>query len=298
VNIGVIGTGLMGAPMTLRLMSSGHRVWVYNRTRSKLKSLELAGAIPCATPEEVVKQTDAMILMVTNADAIRSILLKENRADGSDVADGAAIAGKTVIQMGTIAPAESRTLAYDFNQLGAQYLEAPVLGSIPEAKHGTLLVMVGAEPEIYHQWTPLLKCFGEKVYHVGPVGTAASLKLAMNQMIGTLTTAFAQSLGLIQKAGIDTDVFMDVLRQSALYAPTFDKKLPRMESRKFQDPNFPAKHLLKDMGLFTDTAKANGLDVAAAECVQQLVSRAVEAGLADDDYSSLFNIVNPLELEE
>jgi 3-hydroxyisobutyrate dehydrogenase len=279
-------------------MSSGHRVWVYNRTRSKLKSLELAGAKSCATPEEVINHTDAIILMVTNADAIRSVLLRGSGAEGSGAVDGDAMAGKTVIQMGTIAPAESRTLGYDFNQLGAQYLEAPVLGSIPEAKHGTLLVMVGAEPELYHQWTSLLKCFGAKVYHVGPVGTAASLKLAMNQMIGSLTAAFAQSLGLIQKAGIDTDIFMDVLRQSALYAPTFDKKLPRMESRKFEDPNFPAKHLMKDMGLFTDAAKAYGLDVAAAECVYQLVSRAIEAGLADEDYSALFNIVNPLETEE
>jgi len=298
VNIGVIGTGLMGAPMTLRLMSSGHRVWVYNRTRSKLKSLELAGAQSCSTPEEVVSHTDAIILMVTNADAIRSVLLWEHGAEGSGAVDGDAIAGKTVIQMGTIAPAESRALGHEFNQLGAQYLEAPVLGSIPEAKHGTLLVMVGTEPEFYHQWTPLLKCFGERVYHVGPVGTAASLKLAMNQMIGSLTAAFAQSLGLMQKEGIDVEIFMDVLRQSALYAPTFDKKLKRMQTRNFTDPNFPAKHLFKDMGLFTDTARADGLDVAAAECVHQLVSRAVEAGLADEDYSALFNIVNPLDIEE
>jgi 3-hydroxyisobutyrate dehydrogenase len=236
--------------------------------------------------------------MVTNADAIRAILLEENGVGDSQNGNKAALASQTVIQMGTIAPAESRALAQSFNQLGAHYLEAPVLGSIPEAKNGSLLVIVGADPERYRQWTSLLECFGEKVYHIGPVGTAAALKLGMNQLIGSLTTAFAQSLGLMQREGIDSDVFMEVLRQSALYAPTFDKKLKRMETRNFKDPNFPAKHLLKDMGLFTDTAKANGLDVAAAECVQQLVSRAVEAGLADDDYSSLFNIVNPLELEE
>lgn len=297
MNIGVIGTGLMGAPMTLRLLSSGQQVWAYNRTRSKLKPLELAGAKVCATPAEALDQVEAVILMVTNADAIHSTLLCSGGA-ASESGDDPALAGKTVIQMGTIAPAESRALKQNLNDLGAHYLEAPVLGSIPEAKNGSLLVMVGADPEHYRRWTPLLECFGEKVYHVGPVGTAAALKLGMNQLIGSLTAAFAQSLGLMHKEGIDTNIFMEVLRQSALYAPTFDKKLKRMESRNFEDPNFPAKHLLKDMGLFTETAKAEGLDVTAADCVQQLVSRAVAAGLADEDYSALFNIVNPLDPEE
>lgn len=297
MKIGVIGTGLMGAPMTLRLMSSGHRVWAYNRTQSKLKSLELAGANTCETLAEVVAQVDTVILMVTNADAIRSLLLVDGEANSQ--ADRAiSLAEKTIIQMGTIAPAESRALHYDFRQAGATYLEAPVLGSIPEAKNGNLLVMVGADLEDYRRCTSLLGCFGEKVYHTGPVGTAAALKLGMNQLIGSLTAAFAQSLGLMQTEGIDTAMFMDVLRQSALYAPTFDKKLKRMQSRNFVDPNFPAKHLLKDMRLFTETARVDGLDVTAAECVQQLVSKVVEAGLADDDYSALFNIIHPLETEK
>jgi 3-hydroxyisobutyrate dehydrogenase len=291
VKIGVIGTGLMGAPMTLRLMSSGHRVWIYNRTQSRLKHLELAGAIPCNTPEEVLVQADAVILMVTNAAAIREVLVQGNGAQGSE---NSALANQTILQMGTIAPAESRILQQEFRQLGASYLEAPVLGSIPEAKNGTLIVMVGADPDQYQRWMPLLKCFGERVYHIGPVGTAASLKLAMNQLIGSLTAAFAQSLGLIQKEGIDTDTFMDVLRPSAVYAPTFDKKLKRMQTRNFTDPNFPAKHLLKDMTLFVETARAAGLDTLAADSVQRVVEQAVQAGFADDDYSALFNIISPL----
>lgn len=283
--------------MALRLLSSGHRVWVYNRTRSRLKSLELAGATACETPRELLNQVDAVILMVTNATAIRSILLADNRQE-SGPGEENPLLNQTIIQMGTISPVESRGLQQEFQALGANYLEAPVLGSIPEAKTGSLIVMVGATPNDYQLWAPLLKCFGDGVYHIGIVGTAAALKLAMNQLIGSLTSAFAQSLGLIQKEGIDVDIFMDVLRQSALYAPTFDKKLKRMQRRDFADPNFPAKHLLKDMALFTETARENGLAVAPAETVQQIVSLAVEAGLADEDYSALFNIISPATEEE
>lgn len=293
MKVGVVGTGLMGAPMALRLLSAGHQVWVYNRTQARLKPLELAGAISCLTVEALVAQVDVLILMVTNGAAIRTLLLPD-RAAPSAVEGVATLANRTVIQMGTIAPLESRALQQEFSQRGANYLEAPVLGSIPEAKNGKLIVMVGAEPDSYRQWSPLLHCFGDRVYHAGPVGAGAALKLAMNQLIGSLTAAFAQSLGLMQQEGIDTDLFMDVLRQSAVYAPTFDKKLKRMKTRNFADPNFPAKHLLKDMTLFVEAARAAGLEPLPAESVQKIVERVVRSGLADDDYSALFNIISPL----
>jgi 3-hydroxyisobutyrate dehydrogenase len=288
VNIGVIGTGLMGAPMALRLMSAGHRVWVYNRTPARLKPLELTGATVCRTPRDLALAVEAVLMMVTDGAAVRSLL------EAMDLADHPSpLADRTVIQMGTIAPAESQDLGDRVVAAGGTYLEAPVLGSIPEAKNGKLILMVGATLEDYQRWQPLLACLGSDLYHVGAVGSAAALKLAMNQLIGSLTAAFAQSLGLVQAAGIDVDTFMAVVRQSALYAPTFDKKLRRMQTRQFADPNFPTKHLLKDMGLFVEAAEAAGLSVVPAQAVQQLVAQAVGGGWADDDYAALFNIVSP-----
>lgn len=297
MKIGVIGTGLMGAPMALRLLSAGHRVWIYNRSSERLKPLELAGATVCATPLALAETVEAVIFMVTDGEAVRSLLDDmglTNRAPSSTEQSSSPLGRCTIIQMGTIAPAESQALSQSVAEVGGTYLEAPVLGSIPEAKNGKLIVMVGAQAEAYQRWQPLLACLGSTIYHVGPVGSAATLKLAMNQLIGSLTAAFAQSLGLVQAAGIDVDTFMAVVRQSALYAPTFDKKLYRMQTRQFADPNFPTKHLLKDMGLFVAAAEAAGLAALPAESVRQLVDQAVEAGFADDDYAALFNIVNPL----
>ncbi len=297
MKIGVVGTGLMGAPMALRLLSSGHKVWIYNRTPERMKSVALAGAAVCRTPLELAQAVEAVIVMVTDGAAVRSLLA----AMGASVREASPAGNRpsplqdlTLIQMSTIASDESQDLSQIVAQAGGTYLEAPVLGSIPEAKNGRLIIMVGAEADTYERWQPLLKCLGSELYHVGPVGSAAALKLAINQLIGSLTAAFAQSLGLVQAAGIDVATFMAVVRQSALYAPTFDKKLHRMQTRQFADPNFPSKHLLKDMGLFVAAAEAAGLAVFPAESVRQLVEQAVEAGFADDDYAALFNIVSPL----
>ena len=96
-----------------------------------------------------------------------------------------------------------------------------------------------------------MKIFSPQPLHIGPVGSAAAIRLAMNQLICSLTTSFALSLGLIIREGIDIDIFMKILRDSALYAPTFDKKLQRMLERNYENPNFPAKHLLKDTNILS-----------------------------------------------
>lgn len=278
----------MGAPMALRLLAVGHQVWVYNRTAAKTEPLVAAGATACATPTDVLAAATVTVLMLSDAPAIEAVLLPEGQPEPD-------LAAHTFIQMGTLAPMESQRLGQRLGALGASYLEAPVLGSIPEAKAGTLMVMVGAPAAEFAQWEPLLACLGDTLYHVGPVGQGAALKLAMNQLIGALTTGFATSLGLVQQAGIDQDQFMAVVRRSALYAPTFDKKIGRMASRNFANPNFPTKHLLKDMRLFDRAAAKLGLDTSVVGAISTVLERAVAQGLADSDYSSVFNVVSPLE---
>jgi 3-hydroxyisobutyrate dehydrogenase len=287
VKVGILGTGLMGQPMALRLLNSGFEVIAYNRTEAKLEPLQAAGITVTTDPLEVVQTADCTILMLTNADVIRELLLAESTQS--------ALAGQTLIQMGTIAPTQSKALNEAVKAAGGHYLEAPVLGSIPQVEDGSLIVMVGATPEHFEQWLPVLQCFSSEPLLMGPVGTGAAAKLAMNQLIGSLTTAFALSLGFVQREGLDVEQFMAIVRQSALYAPTFDKKLQRMLERNFAQPNFPSKHLLKDMNLFAEEAQTLGLEASLARSVSQVVQKTLELGLADDDYSALYSAVNPLE---
>jgi 3-hydroxyisobutyrate dehydrogenase len=284
MQLGFIGTGLMGQPMAERLLERQHTVTVYNRTPSKLAPLTAAGALPATSPKALLGSTNATILMVTNAEAIRETLLSE--------AAKPLLAGHTIIQMSTIAPQESQAICNEVLNAGGHYLEAPVLGSIPEAKQGTLQVMVGGSSATFEQWMHILSAFGPNPQYIGPVGTATALKLALNQLIASLTTAFSSSLGLCQHYEVPTDTLMQILRQSALYAPTFDKKLDRMISRNFDNPNFPAKHLLKDMQLFLDAAKPSALNVEAAQAICHLLEMTTHHS-PDQDYSVLFETVCP-----
>jgi 3-hydroxyisobutyrate dehydrogenase-like beta-hydroxyacid dehydrogenase len=166
-------------------------------------------------------------------------------------------------------------------------VEAPVLGSIPQADTGSLQVMVGGSTEQADRLGPLLSRLGTDVRLVGEVGSAAALKLALNQLIGSLTGAFATSLAFVRAAGISPELFMDVLRPSALYAPTFDRKLGRMLDGEYSNPTFPLRLLRKDVDLFSRAGRAAGVEPRLARAVLDAIDDASGKGHADDDYSAI-----------
>ncbi|MER3492166.1 MAG: hydroxyacid dehydrogenase [Mastigocladus sp. ERB_26_2] len=283
MKVAFLGTGLMGLPMAQKLLEARVQLIAYNRTPEKLEPLKEMGAEIAEKPYQAINAADCVILMLTNAAAIYSVLLSDRSSQ--------AVAGKSVIQMGTITPTESREIRDAVVAAGGEYLEAPVLGSIPEAQAGNLIVMVGAHQEQYKRHLELLKHFGPEPILVGSVGTAAALKLALNQLIASLTASFALSLSFVQRYGIDEDLFMYILRQSALYAPTFDKKLPRMLDSNYANPNFPTKHLMKDTDFFIEEAKAASLNVSSIEGVRKILEMAMKMSFAHEDYSSIFSVI-------
>jgi 3-hydroxyisobutyrate dehydrogenase len=193
--------------------------------------------------------------------------------------------------MGTIAPQQSQEIAKSIQDLGGDYVEAPVLGSIPEAKAGTLLIFVGASQALFDRTLPLLQNLGSSPRYMGEVGTASATKLALNQLIGSLTSAFSISLALVQSSHVNLESFMEILRQSALYAPTFDKKLQRMVDQNYSNPNFPTKHLLKDMKLAQATAQAQGIDSQLIEAVIKITERSIQQGQGESDYSAIHSAI-------
>ena len=198
--------------------------------------------------------------------------------------------GTTVMPMGTMGVEESRQLARQVLQEGGRYLEAPVLGSKPQALNGTLLVMAGGETRDYNQQRSLLMHLSEQPMHVGAVGSGAATKLALNQMIASLTHSFSLSLRLIQQAGVPVDTFMEILRPSALYAPTFDKKLQRMLDSHYDDPNFSTALLRKDLRLFLEEATASGLQDQGLSGLATLLDQAKGTDLDQQDYCALHEL--------
>jgi len=284
MNVAVLGIGVLGRAVAERLQATCHRVTVYNRTRTKTDSLRALGIDVATSAAHAIKQADCTLLFLADAAAIRSVVLS---ADGR-----ASIAGRTLIQMGTISPSESREFHEAILDSGGDYFEAPVLGSIAEAQAGTLLLMVGGTKSQLERWDPLLRSLGKTPRLVGPVGQAATLKLALNQLIAAEIAAFSLSLGLVQRTGISVDLFMSILKESALFAPAFEKKLPRLQQRHYDHPNFSTNHLLKDVDLFLEAAKEKGLVTRTLDGIRGVLEGAIARGYGAVDYSSLYEEIN------
>lgn len=283
MKVSVLGAGLMGSPFCLRLLGEGHEVTVYNRSSDKLTHLISKGANITTNPFDAIANSKIIIMMLSGYSAITEVLF----STPIDMED------KLFVQMGTISPNESRELFTRISRLGAKYIEAPVLGSIPEALSGKLIVMVGGSLDDFNYVVPILDCLGEKPILIGDVGTAAALKLAMNQLIAALTTAFSLSLGFCMRNGVDTEIYMDVVRKSALYAQTYDKKLKKYLERNFDGANFSAKHLNKDVNLFLADAESLGMDCSSLQGIAKITTQAIKQGLGDKDYSAIYEIINP-----
>lgn len=284
MKIGLIGTGLMGQALAQHLLEENQSLLVYNRSPEKSEELRDRGADVAASAQQLVEQCEICLLFLSDADAIHMVL---------DAISPAAFKDTLLIQMGTIAPEESRDIAERIRKQKGRYLECPVLGSLPEARSGKLILMAGGSEQDFDTALPLLELIGNEPQHIGDIGQGATVKLAMNQLIAGLTASFALSLALVEKEGIETEQFMKIVRDSALYAPTFDKKLSRMLDRDFDNPNFPTKHLAKDTRLFLTVAEELGLDTSALQGIETLLQKTLDMGLDNTDYSAIMAAVSP-----
>lgn len=281
MRIAFIGTGLMGEPMAQRLLTK-HDLIVFNRTASKTNSLKEAGAEVANTSIDAIKKADVIITMLTDYNACSKMLVENDLH----------LEGKVVIQMSTIKPDENAKLADELMGKGAKFIEAPVLGSIPQATAGELFILVGGDSALAEQMNPILKLMGNSITYFGEVGAASAAKLALNQLIVTLTSAFSMSLGYLLEKNVDVEKFLTILRGSALYAPTFDKKLNMMLNRNFENPNFPLKHLVKDVNLIAEDFNEAGIDASILRSIQGILKNSINIGDAEMDYSAIYNSIH------
>jgi len=288
VDIGIIGIGLMGKAFSERFLSQGITVRIFNRTHDNLKDLVENDVIACSTADELISLSSTIILMLSDAEAINDLLPLSKHGDKQNN-----LQGKTILQMATISPRQSKEIGEAIASCGGLYLEAPVLGSIPEVQTGSLIIMAGGSKQVFDDVLPVLQVLGTTPRYIGETGSAAALKLAMNQLIAALTAGFSLSLGYAIKNGVDTNLFMDTVRESALYAKTYDKKLQKYLDRDFGTANFSTRHLLKDIRLFIDDAKAAGLNTDALEGIERITSMAAEKGMSLMDYSSIYEMIYP-----
>uniref|UniRef100_A0A7S3ZHS1 6-phosphogluconate dehydrogenase NADP-binding domain-containing protein n=1 Tax=Lotharella globosa TaxID=91324 RepID=A0A7S3ZHS1_9EUKA len=281
-----IGAGLMGVPMATRLVNAKYEVAAWNRTKTKLAPLEAKGARVCETAAEAIASAEVTIIMLSASKAIKAVLVDDAKALG-------AVKGKTIVNMSTIGPDESKAFAAAVAEKGGSYVESPVLGTVPHATNGVLQILASADDEkLVTAILPILKVMGKPRF-IGKITSSCTYKLALNSMLVANTTALAYSLGYLRRSGLDTKTFMDIVQGGILQCPYYNLKYKGMMERNFSPTNFATSLMLKDVNLAIEDGKRKGINTNSVEGIQSVLQKAIDIGEGESDFSSLYNAVDP-----
>jgi 3-hydroxyisobutyrate dehydrogenase-like beta-hydroxyacid dehydrogenase len=277
MKIGFCGLGQMGFPIARRLLDDGNDLVVWNRSPEKAVPLVEAGALGAGSPAETAAGVDAVITMLSSPEALEDVVLGDN---GIATRIGP---GSTLVEMSTVGPDAVRGVAARLPER-VEVVDAPVLGSVPEAETGALKVFVGGSDESFERVRRLLSPLGN-LLHVGEFGAGAAMKLVVNSTLGALQLAFAEAMALSDALGLDPDESLEVLEGSAI-GGTVRKKREKLETGIF-DPNFKLALAAKDMRLVVDAARAHGIELRVADAARAAFEAADRAGFGDLDYSAV-----------
>jgi 3-hydroxyisobutyrate dehydrogenase len=289
MQVGFIGIGVMGRPMTLNLLKAGHQVTIFARHPQKPEVQEVvnAGAKLAPSPRAVAMASEIVITMVPN-----SMQVEEVVAGPQGIFEGTR-KGLIIIDMSTIAPSVSRKLAQDATAYGAHFLDAPVSGGSQGAINGALTIMVGGEREIFERALPVLEAMGKKenIFHVGPNGTGEVVKIVNNILCGAIAASIAESFVLGVKAGADVETMAKVIGVSTGASWQLSNQFPlRAFNGSFQ-PGFMTDLLHKDLGLALDLAAENTTPLAMTALTRQMFEMARAEGFGREDYTSLLKVL-------
>ncbi|MBO3271401.1 NAD(P)-dependent oxidoreductase [Hymenobacter defluvii] len=269
--LGWIGLGNMGNPMSGRLLEAGYPVAVYNRSKDKEKALRTAGATTADSPAALVQQADVVFLMVSDDQAVRDLFT------GPDGLLQAQASGKLLINMSTVSPGISEEMANLSQQKGHTYLDAPVSGSVKQAETGQLVIMVGGEEPAFQQAQPLFEHLGKLALHLGPTGSGNRAKLAINTLLGFYTQGLAETFLFAQQHGLKLEDMQTIIANGAM-GNVFSKIKGEAIMAENYQAAFALKHLAKDLRL----AKAEGLNTPLGEVVHDTFQQA-EPTLGEED---------------
>jgi 3-hydroxyisobutyrate dehydrogenase/2-hydroxy-3-oxopropionate reductase len=277
--IAVIGAGGMGGLVARRLLDAGHDVTVWNRTAAKAAPLAEAGATVAESPAAASREAEAVLIMVADPQALEEV------AEGPDGIASGASPSTTVIQMSTVGPDAVSRFAAALPE-GVRLLDAPVLGSLPEAEAGTLRIFAGGPAALVERWTPLLSVLGT-VLHVGPVGAGSAAKLVANSTLFGALGVLGEALALADAVDLPREVAYDVLAASPLAAQA-ERRRPAVESGDYPT-RFTLSLALKDAELIRAAATASGAELRVIEAARSWLADAAQGGLGDEDYAAVLS---------
>jgi 3-hydroxyisobutyrate dehydrogenase-like beta-hydroxyacid dehydrogenase len=275
--LGFIGMGHMGSHMAARLRGAGYPVTVYDRSKEKSQA---------ESPRDLAAQSEVVLISVTDDAAVEEVMF------GPDGALAGLREGSRIIDLSTVSPRSSRRLYDAAREKGAAMIDAAVSGSVPQVDEGSLVIFVGGDQETYQQCRSVLEILGQHIFYMGSSGMGTTMKLVVNTLLGLGMQALAEAIALGEKAGLQKDLLLDVLEQTAVVSPSQKSKLANVKSEKYSTL-FALALMHKDLGLVMRQAAEIGVSMPATAAAEQMYTAAMATG-SDEDFSVVIRFMQEL----
>jgi len=287
MKVGLIGTGMLGNAVGLHLLQSGYQLTAFNRTKEKTDELKKNGAQIVSTPKEVAENSEIVISVVKDANAVKQISFEKDGIINGSHKD------LVVCDMSTINPLESKIIAEKFLEHGISMLDTPVMGGPNVAITGELVMMAAGNKTTFDKYKKLLDTIANKVFFLGENGTAHAVKLAMNLQITMLALALSEGITLARGANVDPKIFLEILNSTYFKTGMSENKAFKMIQDKF-DATFTLKNLKKDISTISETSKSLGLELPMTKKAEEVYENAVKEGFGDLDYTGILEYIKKL----
>lgn len=283
LQIGFVGTGVMGRSMVKNLLKAGYSVAVYNRTKTGAEELFPLGAKWVNSVAELAEQSDVVITIVGYPKDVEEVYLSEEGLIAN------AKPGNVLIDMTTSSPLLAKKIAEAGKNNGVHTLDAPVSGGDVGAKNGTLVIMVGGEEEVFNQVTPIFEAMGKNIILQGPAGAGQYTKMSNQITIAAGMIGVCEAIAYAQKAGLDPTRVLESIAGGAAGSWSLSNLGPRMIAGNFE-PGFYVKHFIKDMNIALESAKEMGLMTPGLELAKSMYEQLVAEGEENSGTQALYKL--------
>ena len=285
--VGFIGLGNMGSKIVGQLLKAGYAVIGYNRTKEKAIQLIKLGMQWADSPIDVVRACNITLMSLTDDEAVLAVMESEHGILS------ALKNGKLIVDMSTVSPNFSRSIANKIAANHAFMLDAPISGNPLMIEKGVVAIMVGGDHANFLRVKPILESIGSKIFYVGENGQALILKLAINISLAAQFYAFSEGMLLIQKAGIDMKQAIEIIQQSAIASPGIQQRAPYILTPP-EIPLFSIKLMQKDLLLVLEQGRQFGIPLLNAAITNEALTAACGQNLGEEDLSILFTSIKQM----
>lgn len=282
--IGFIGMGLMGSRMTTRLLQAGFEVWVWNRSLDKCQALVEQGAKLAANLADIGRECEIILVCLADTTAVESVVFGDNGLVNYLSSQ------QLIVDFSSITPDATRVFAQRLRAQDIYWLDCPVSGGVMGAENGTLILMAGGEAEQIERFKPIAQHLGQKLTHMGDVGTGQITKICNQMIVASNAVLIAETVALAAKAGVDATQLAPALAGGFADSLPLQILAPRMASNTFEPVQWKVQTLLKDLDNAVALAKEHTSSTPISALASQLLRLHAATGASLDDLSSVVKI--------